>query len=147
MLDLIVNQDSPTVVSREQIMALEEAIKTLPQIDFTEYTKHHFAPGVYVRELFMPEGTVATGKIHRFEAMNILLSGTVRITTDEGVQTLTAPQIFNSKAGTKKAAFALTDVRILNIHPTHLTDIAEIEREHIAPDFAALEQEDRKCLG
>lgn len=144
MLDLMVN-DSPVAVSREQIMALEEAIKTLPQVDLNEHTKHHFAPGVYVRELFIPAGTVLTGKIHRFEIMNILVSGTLRVTTDDGVQELIGPMIFNSKAGSKKAAVTLTDVVFLNIHPTNLTDVEQIEREVIASDFEALEE--TKCLG
>lgn len=134
------------VISREQIMLLEDAMRTLPQIDFTAYTKHHFAPGVYVRELFMPEGTMAVGKIHRFEAMNILVSGTVRITTDDGIQDLTGPQIFNSRPGTKKAALALTDVILLNVHHTHLTDVDAIEQEVIAPNFEALAADEQEKL-
>jgi len=120
-------------------MALEEAIKMLPQVDLTAHTKHHFAPGIYVRELFIPAGTILTGAIHRFEVMNILVSGSIRVTTDAGVQTLTGPMVFNSKAGSKKAGFALTDVVFLNVHPTDLTDVDEIEKEVIAPSFEALE--------
>lgn len=120
-------------------MALEEAIKQLPQVDLTSFTTHHFAPGVYVRELFIPAGTVLTGAIHRFEVMNILVSGSIRVTTDEGVQTLTGPMVFNSKAGSKKAGYAITDVVFLNVHPTNLTDVDEIEKEVIAPSFEALE--------
>ena len=126
-------------------MELEEAIKTLPQLEFEE--KHHFAPGVYTRELFIPEGTVLTGKIHRHEIMNVLVSGTIRVTTDNGIERLTGPLIFNSKAGTKKAGYTETDVIWLNIHPTELTDLEEIEKEFIAPSFEALEQEKKVCLG
>lgn len=149
------NESAPTVVggndatpyTREQILALEEAIKTLPQIDPEPLTRHHFAPGIYTRELFIPEGTILTGKIHRHEIMNVLVSGTLKVTTDEGIQLLTGPLIFNSKAGTKKAAVTLTDVIWLNIHPTESTDLEEIEREFIAPSFDALEQEEKLCLG
>lgn len=133
--------------TRDEIMRLEEAIATLPQIDPEPLTKHHFAPGIYTRELFIPAGTILTGKIHRHEIMNVLVSGALKVTTDEGIQYLTGPMIFNSKAGTKKAAVTLTDVIWLNIHPTESTDLEEIEREFIAPSFDALEQEERACLG
>ena len=131
-------------------MRLERAILDLPPeqiVDLEDATLHHFAPGVYVRELRIPAGTVLTGKIHKHEIMNILVSGTIRVTTDAGIEELTGPMIFNSAAGSKKAGYALTDVVWLNVHPTESTDLEEIETEFIAPSFEALEQEKRKCLG
>lgn len=127
-------------VSREKIMQLERAISELPnQLDLNDLTKHHFAPGIYVRELFIPAGTVLTGKIHRHEIMNILVSGTIRVTTDDGVKELTGMKIYNSQPGTKKAAVAVTDTIWLNVHPTKETDLVKIEEEFIAPSFEALE--------
>lgn len=135
-------------ISRDQITRLEQAIRDdLEPVDLDQHTSHHFAPGIYVRELFIPAGTVLTGKIHRFELMNILVSGTIRVTTDDGVKTLTGPKIFNSAAGTQKAGYAVTDTVWLNVHPTQLTDLEEIEKHFIAPDYEALEQEQRLCLG
>lgn len=141
--------DRPSLpVTRDQMMRLEQAIiEQLEPVDLDRHTQHHFAPGVYVRELFIPAGTVLTGKIHRCELMNILVSGTIRVTTDDGVKELTGPQIFNSQAETKKAGFAVTDTIWLNVHPTNLTDLEEIEEVFIAPSFAALEQEKKLCLG
>ena len=127
-------------VSREQVMELESAMREMPnQVDLEQHTQHHFAPGVYVRELFIPADTVLTGKIHRFESMNVLVSGTIRVTTDEGVKELTGPKIYNSAPGMKKAAYAVTDTIWLNIHPTEETDLIKIEEELIAPSFEALE--------
>jgi hypothetical protein len=88
-----------------------------------------------------------TGKIHRYEVQNILVSGTIRVTTDEGVKELTGPMIFNSAAGTKKAGYAVTDVIWLNVHPTDSTDLEEIETHFIVPSIEALEQEQKLCLG
>ena len=136
-----------TLVTQDQIVTLEHALSELPQIDFTEHTHHHFAPGIYLRELFIPEGTVLTGKIHRFEIMNILVSGTIRVTTDDGIQELTGPLVFNSKAGTKKAGYTITDTIWMNVHPTESTDLDEIEDKFIAPSLDALEQEKKVCLG
>ncbi len=136
----VVIQRGSYPVSREKVMQLEQAIGSLPeQIDLDQYTQHHFAPGIYVRELFIPAGTVLTGKIHRHELMNILVSGTIRVTTDEGVKELTGPKIYNSAPDMKKAAYAVTDTIWLNIHPTEETDIMKIEKEFIAPSFETLE--------
>lgn len=128
-------------VSREKVMQLEKAIKGLPeQLDLDALTSHHFAPGIYVRELFIPAGTVLTGKIHRHETMNILVSGTIRVTTDDGVTELTGMKIYNSPPGMKKAALAVTDTIWLNIHPTEETDLVKIEEEFIAPSFEDLDE-------
>ena len=127
-------------ISREKIMQLEQAISELPdQIDLDPLTSHYFAPGIYLRELFIPAGTALVGKIHRHELMNILVSGTIRVTTDDGVQEFTGPKIYNSAAGSKKAGLALTDTIWINIHPTTETDLAKIEEEFIAPSFEELE--------
>ena len=133
------------MVTPDQVMKLEHALSQFDQVQME--AKHYFAPGVYVRELMIPAGTILTGKIHRHETMNILISGTITVTTDDGMQTLTGPLIFNSKPGTKKAAYAETDTLWLNVHPTELTDLEEIEEEFIAPSFEALEQEKQACLG
>jgi hypothetical protein len=133
--------------SREQILRLEEVMLQMPeQVDLEQLTEHFFAPGIYVRQLTIPAGVVLTGKIHRYEIMNILVSGTIRVTTDDGVAELTGPMIFNSQAGTKKAGFALTDVVFLNVHPTELTDLEKIEKEFIVPSFEVLEQEQRQAI-
>lgn len=147
MDNLAVARKNITPVTRDQIMRLEEAMRAAPdQVDLDAYTEHFFAPGVYVRKLTIPAGVVLTGKIHRHEIMNILVSGTIKVTTDSGVEEITGPVIFNSAAGTKKAGYALTDVIWLNVHPTELTDLDEIEHEFIAPSFEALEQESRKQI-
>lgn len=133
-------------VTRDQVLQLEDAIRAqLPPVELEHID--HFAPGIYCRELRIPAGVVLTGKIHRFETMNILAKGTIRVTTDEGVKELTAPAIFNSPPEAKKAGYAVTDVVFLNIHPTEETDVDVIEHKFIAPSFEALEKEKVECLG
>lgn len=151
MDELVAMQDGRIApYTAEDVMRLEQVMLAMPEechVDLEVHTSHHFAPGVYCRHLFIPAGTVLTGKIHRHETMNILISGTIRVTTDLGVEELTGPLIFNSAAGSKKAGLALTDVHWVNIHPTESTDLDAIEQEFIAPSFEALEQEQKKCLG
>jgi len=126
-----------TLAIRDKVCELEAVMLDMPQV--TLEVDHHFAPGVYVRKMFIPAGVALTGKIHRFETMNMLVSGTLRVTTDNGVEELTGPMIFNSKPGTKKAGYAVTDVIFMNIHGTKLSNVADIEQKFIAPSIAALE--------
>ena len=127
-------------VPREKIMQLESAINDLPnQVNLDDCTYHHFAPGVYLRELFIPEGVVITGKIHRTKHLTIVASGTAQITTSGGIEMITGPAVFVSPAGTKKAIYAITDCTIMNPLPTTETDIVKIEDIFIAPTFKALE--------
>ena len=122
------------------MVQLEAAMNELPDhIDPDDCTFHHFADGVYLRELFMAEGTVVVGKIHRTKHLTIIASGTVRITTSKGVEEITGPAVFVSDAGAKKAIYAVTDATLMNPHPTMETDIEKIETEFIAPSFEALE--------
>jgi hypothetical protein len=133
-----------TPVSREQIMRLESVLFQAPdeaKLDIDRLTSHHFAEGIYLRQLFIPAGVVVTGKIHRTQHLTIICSGTVKITTDHGVQQITGPAVFVSEPGIKKACFAITDAVLMNPHPTESTDLDEIEQKFIAPSFEALAME------
>jgi len=135
-------------LSVRKVMQLEEAVKeNLDLLDVDSLITHHFAPGIYTRQMFIPAGCIATGKIHRYEVMNIVVSGTVRVNTDDGMKELTGPVVFNSAPGTKKAVLAITDVIWMNVHPTESTDLEEIENHFIVPSIEALEQEQCKWLG
>lgn len=123
-----------------EIKALEREIAKLPPVE-TPLT-HHFADGVYGREMFIPAGTVITGKIHRFATLNVLLQGHVQITTDDGVQHLHAPAVFVTQPETKKVCYAHTDARFLNVHPTKLRDLSAIESKFIVPEAPVLSHEE-----
>ncbi|KAF1692653.1 hypothetical protein [Pseudoxanthomonas koreensis] len=129
-----------------QIRELERAIAQLPQAEFKE--THHFAEGIYGRELFIPAGTVLTGKIHRHSTLNLLMQGRIKVTSEDGmVRELEAPAIFTSPPGCKKVGYALTDTIWVNVHATRLTDIAAIESKFIVPEAPALTDEETLCLG
>jgi hypothetical protein len=130
----------PAKPTYAQVRALEHEIAKLPPVD-TPIT-HHFADGIYGREMFIPAGTVITGKIHRMSTLNILLSGEIHITGEDGtVQRITAPQVFVTEPGTKKVCFAHTDARFMNVHPTKLRDLSAIEAKFIVPETPVLRYE------
>lgn len=121
-----------------QVKALESEIAKLPDVDCP--VTHHFADGIYGREMFIPAGTVLTGKIHRFSTLNLLIQGDITVTTPEGVRRIQAPAVFVSPPNCKKVGYAHTDTRWVNVHPTKFTDLSAIEAKFIVPEeFPALE--------
>ncbi len=131
--------------TRAELRDLEDAIRTLPPQECP--VEHHFADGIYGRAMHIPAGTVLTGKVHRFSTLNVLVQGEITVTTPTGMQRLTAPAIFTSPPGCKKAGFAHTDVVWLNVHPTKLRDVAAIESKFIEPEAPALTAGETTCLG
>lgn len=121
--------------TREQLHALEDAIRASGgEVDVDTMTHHHFAHGIYGREMRIPAGVVVVGKIHRHSTLNVLAQGAMSVTTPEGQKIVRAPAIFTSEPGTKKVALALTDCVFLNVHPSFETDLAKLEAEFIVPE-------------
>ena len=78
--------------------------------------KHSFSDNIYVREISIPKGTVLVGKIHKHEHPNFLMSGKVRVVTEETSEVLEGPLSMISSPGTKRALIALTDLVWITIH-------------------------------
>ena len=133
---------------REAIKALEEHLKGYEQLDLEP--KHHFANGVYARELFMPAGSVVTSKIHKTEHFAVIVQGAVTVVQEDGKRYIEAPYMTITQPGTKRALYVHEDTIWITFHPTEKTDVEEIERDIIAKDFDdadLLAMEELKCLG
>lgn len=126
------------------IVAFEAALARLPgavhgDSELCPLT-HSFAESVYVREIFLPKGTILTGKIHKHAHPNFLMRGEVLVVTEHGgSEHLRAPLAMISQPGTKRAIVALEDTVWITVHVTKETDLDRIEDEIIAPDYAAFE--------
>jgi len=120
-----------------QILEIESIMRGMEQIEMP--VKHHFINGVYLRELFIPAGTLLTGKIHNKENFSILASGTIRITNGTDSMIISAPHVMSDKPGIKRMGYAETDVVFINVIKTDLTDIDEIERELVSETFEEYE--------
>lgn len=120
--------------SRSQVVRLQDYMATLPQVDMAP--QHYFADGMYVRNLPIPADTVVVGKIHRHQHMVALIKGTARINTDKGMETISAPHIWRSEPGAKRALVTLTDCEFMTMHlnPTNTRDLDEIEADVIEPE-------------
>ena len=108
---------------------LEEAMLAMPQAECP--VSHHFGPGLYMRELRMKAGTLAIGHAQRFEHVNILLQGAVRMSNDDGSTfDRAAPRRFIGKPG-RKMGQVLEDVVWINVYATSERDVDAIEREFL----------------
>jgi len=100
--------------------------------------KHHFATGVYGRELFIPEGQVIVSKIHKGKTFNIITEGMVSVISEMGFHTYTAPYVFVSDPYTKRVVITHMDTIWVTAHGSDKTDLQDIEDEIIAKDFSEL---------
>lgn len=95
---------------------------------------HHFAPGVYMRQMNAKAGTLVVSKMHRTEHMNILLTGSLTVATEDGIELLKAPLVIKSMPGTKRIGYFHEDSSWITVHPTRTTDLDLIEQQVIVPD-------------
>lgn len=117
--------------------AIEVAMMSRPAVELP--LVHRFTPGLYIREIFMPAGTLLTSKIHQTEHPYVVTKGVVSVWTErEGWVKITAPHTGITKPGTRRLLYIHEDTTWTTFHPTDKTDLAEIEddlivkhREHL----------------
>ena len=124
---------APPEMMRQKVDALQSELSKLPQ--YEPETKHYFHGGMYCREVFRHAGVLVVGAVHKKEHFYIIVSGTVAITDGEGnVQEVTGPHLFQSKPGTKRAVYAITDTLCMTFHAIEATTVEEAEAELVEVD-------------
>ena len=121
-----------------EILRITEVLKTCPQVDLP--LQHFYLPGVCVRSMFMPAGTLLAGKIHKHAHIAILAQGTLRLADDEHAFVISAPYIAYGKAGIKRLGYAETDCTFMNVLSTDITDPDELEAAMTCETFEELDQ-------
>lgn len=139
---------------REKVMIVENGMKKAIEDGEVESTledcllTHHFTPKddkygchTYAREMLIPKGTIIIGKIHRHQHLNFIMKGQVSVATEFGKKYFTAPCIFVSEVGLKRAVYAEEDTIWVTVHLTEHTgeeNLNKIEEEVIAPSYDAM---------
>lgn len=90
--------------------------------------RHDFLPGLYIRTLIIPKGTLLTGEEHKTRHAWTLIKGTIEVA---GVGVLTAPACGITEPGTRRVARVFEDAEWATFHPTALTDPVKIREEII----------------
>ena len=122
-----------------EILRIEKEILAMPQV--TLPVEHYQIDGVYVRSMFIPAGTILTGKIHNFESIAILAKGRIRITNGTDSYVISEGHIMVDQPGVKRLGYAETDVIFITVHRTDNTEIDDIEKELVSATFEEYEQQ------
>ena len=101
--------------ARQKAERMQAAMLGVEQVDCP--IKHYFAPGVFAREITIPEGVCVVGAVHKTDNLAIVSQGTVLVVTDSGTKILKAPCQVLVKAGQKTAVTALELVVWTNFFP------------------------------
>jgi len=127
----VVEQERPLDM-RDRVLALQSALVQMPQ--YEPVTEHYFHGGMYCRKMFSHADVTMVGKVHKKEHFFMVVSGTAAITTDDGVQVITGPQLFCSKPDTKRVVYSVTDVIYMTVHRTDNMTVESVEEELVEHD-------------
>jgi hypothetical protein len=127
---LTILPDAPT---REQIDRLESVLLSIEaDVGVEIETRHHFAPGVYCREVLIPAGVVLTGAEHKSEHM-VTFDGDITVWHEGAMVRLTGHHTLVSTPGARRVGFAHADTwcRGFFPNPDNCTEVRELERRFV----------------
>ncbi len=126
---------------RDEIAIAEEEISTMEGSFHGKESEvhcplvHSYGEGCYIRQIFMPKGTLIVSKIHKKTHPYFVMTGRASVATEDGVEVIQAPYQGMTQAGTKRALYIHEDMIWMTVHVTDETDLDKIEAEIIAKDF------------
>ena len=129
---------------RNSILDFQESLSNLPdsQVAFGDNdicpVTNTFADGMHVRQIEIPKGIFAIGKIHLKEHVSFLLKGKMVIVDEEnGRQTIEAPATIISQPGVKRAVYAIEDCVFTNVfhNPSNDKNIKVLEKNNVVDTY------------
>ena len=124
----------PKLLSYGTIDLLEAQMKKMVPLD--QPLEHLFVPGLYVRKILNPKGSLIVTKVHKTEHVFTILYGTLAI-YEEGkpMKVLSGPHIGVTKPGTRRLIYAYEDTVFVTYHPNpeNHTDLDVLESIIIEP--------------
>ena len=128
---------------------LQEALMQLPDAKVGDEACeiiHHYADGMYIREMRGKKGMLVVTKLHKTTHPFFMTEGDVTIESEKGIVRLKAPAWGITKAGTKRVAYFHEDTVWITVHATDEVDLQKIESEVIAETFDELPESVKKEL-
>lgn len=123
----IIRENDGRVDELEAFMADNYQIVECPLV-------HRFTPGMYIREIFMPAGSLVTSKIHKTEHPFTVSKGKVAVSIDgKDWEEFEAPYTGITKPGTRRILYIIEDCIWTTYHanPSDSQDVSEIEERII----------------
>lgn len=127
-------------VSREDHHKKMDAfIKSLEGLPPGKYEYQHLiSDGVYIRQMKLTKGTLVVGAVHKRETATVILKGSIKVFSENGLKILDAGTITVSPPGTQRAMIAIEDVTVATLHRCDSLNIAEIVAELAEGDVSNL---------
>jgi len=112
---------------RQKVWRLQRHMEGMDQVPIP--VEHGFADKLYMRTIVFPQGTLAVGKVHVEEHVDVMLTGSMIVFVDGGMRQVKAPYVGVTLLGGKKIGIALEETRWLTVHanPDNGRDIPAIE--------------------
>ena len=132
-ISFILGDDVDKLNVYQRIEKIESVLKQYDQVEIP--VTHLFSGDVYIRQIMIPKGTLLTSRYHKFDQVDIMLTGEMSIVSNDGIVKIKAPFVGYSKPGMKRIGYAHEDVLWMDVHPTKETDIAKIEAELFTDDY------------
>ena len=127
---------------RENITTLESQVLEVgmskEELSEANPVKHTFAGGCYIREIFNPANELIVTKIHKKEHPFFLMSGSMSILTENGIEYIKAPHQGITKPGTKRVIYTHEECVFITVHSTENTSIEEVENEVTCNSYSDL---------
>ena len=118
---------SASLAMGEKIEAIERLMRQREQVDIPP--THYFAQGLYARQIIVPKGVLATGKVHLDDYLIVIPYGDLTVRCEDGVQRIKGPAVFTAKRGMKHIGFAHEETMWICVHAAKATTPDEAERE------------------
>ena len=119
IVEIVKNYGNLTVIeSRKVFDQLEGGLLEFEQIpDDTYQLKEYYSGGMYCREITIPEGAFITGRIYKFDHIEIMLSGEIEILSADGGKTYyEGHNVIEAKAGKRQGGLAHKETKWLTIN-------------------------------
>jgi hypothetical protein len=119
----------------QKIEAIEKALMQYEQVEIP--VMHLFSDGMYIRQILIPKGTLLTSRYHKREQLDVMLSGSMSIVTNDGIVQIKAPFSGVSKPGLKRIGYAHEDTLWMDIrqNPDNERNISKIEKALYTDSF------------
>lgn len=128
-----------TPVTRERILDLQDHLAAMPQLDLP--LRHFYANGLYLRELYVPAGVCAVGRVHKCDQVTMIMGDCTIVTPGEAPVRVTGYEVSETPAGVKRAVYAHADTFITTVHlnPDNLRDPEALVDQLTVPNYDQLE--------
>lgn len=111
MNDVIHRENDKVVDQLEALMLEQGELVDCPLV-------HRFTDGMYIRQIFMPKGTLITSKIHKTQHPYTVSLGAVAVSIDGGEwDHIVAPYTGITNPGTRRILYILEDCIWTTYHP------------------------------